>query len=217
MAAARELLTAYISLELLSFCLYVLVVVREVRPALERGRAEVHAAGRVLVGDLPLRHQPDLRRHRHDALRGDRRGARAATSADIELALLLGLVLIIGGLGFKVAAVPFHMWTPDAYEGAPLPITAFISAISKAAGVRAVPEALRAGVPADDRRLAVLHRRRSSVATMALGNLVAHPAAQHQAAAGVLEHRPGGLHADGHRGALAGLGERAGAAHDRAT
>ena len=54
-------------------------------------------------------------------------------TADFELALVLGLALIVGGIGFKASAVPFHMWTPDAYEGAPLPITAFLSATSKAA------------------------------------------------------------------------------------
>jgi NADH-quinone oxidoreductase subunit N len=43
-------------------------------------------------------------------------------------------VLILAGFGFKVAAVPFHFWTPDVYEGAPTPITAFISTASKAAG-----------------------------------------------------------------------------------
>jgi NADH-quinone oxidoreductase subunit N len=53
---------------------------------------------------------------------------------DFTLATLAGLTLLIAGLGFKVAAVPFHMWTPDAYEGAPLPITAYLSATSKAAG-----------------------------------------------------------------------------------
>jgi NADH-quinone oxidoreductase subunit N len=46
----------------------------------------------------------------------------------------MGMALLIAGLGFKVAAFPFHAWTPDAYEGAPLPITAYISATSKAAG-----------------------------------------------------------------------------------
>ena len=48
-------------------------------------------------------------------------------------AFLLGLAFLVAGLGFKASAVPFHMWTPDAYEGAPLPITAYISATSKAA------------------------------------------------------------------------------------
>jgi len=48
--------------------------------------------------------------------------------------LLLGVVLIIAGFGFKIAAVPFQMWVPDVYEGAPTPITAYLSVASKAAG-----------------------------------------------------------------------------------
>lgn len=60
--------------------------------------------------------------------------ALAGGGADgFELPLLMGLALIIAGLGFKASAVPFHMWTPDAYEGAPIPITAYLSATSKAA------------------------------------------------------------------------------------
>src|SRR5574341_2279030 len=90
----------------------------------------------------------------------------------IETALFFGLALMIGGLGFKVAAVPFHMWTPDAYEGAPLPVTAYISAISKSAGFALFLKLFVQGfLPlVDDWKyyIAVL-----SVATMALGNLVA--------------------------------------------
>ena len=47
--------------------------------------------------------------------------------------LVLGLVLVVAGMGFKIAAVPFHMWAPDVYEGAPTPVTAFLSVGSKAA------------------------------------------------------------------------------------
>lgn len=54
-------------------------------------------------------------------------------SSDISPVLLLGMVLVIAGVGFKVAAVPFHMWAPDVYEGAPTPVTAFLSVGSKAA------------------------------------------------------------------------------------
>ena len=43
-------------------------------------------------------------------------------------------MLLIAGFGFKIAAVPFHMWVPDVYEGAPTPITAYLSVGSKAAG-----------------------------------------------------------------------------------
>jgi len=49
-------------------------------------------------------------------------------------ALLMGIILLIAGFGFKIAAVPFQMWVPDVYEGAPTPITAFLSVGSKAAG-----------------------------------------------------------------------------------
>src|SRR5581483_5125079 len=54
--------------------------------------------------------------------------------SNLNFALLMGFVLIIAGIGFKISAVPFHVATPDAYEGAPTPITAFLSITSKAAG-----------------------------------------------------------------------------------
>ncbi len=60
--------------------------------------------------------------------------------------LSLAMILLVAGLGFKIAAVPFHMWTPDAYQGAPTPVTAFMSVGPKAAGfaatVRIMTEAL---------------------------------------------------------------------------
>src|SRR5258705_2789591 len=46
--------------------------------------------------------------------------------------LLIGLMLVLTGVGFKLAVVPFQLWTPDVYEGAPLPVTAFIATVSKA-------------------------------------------------------------------------------------
>ena len=81
-------------------------------------------------------------------------------------------MLIIAGLGFKVAAVPFHMWTPDAYEGAPVAITAYLSTTSKAAGF-ALLLRLFSGA------FQVVHDDWSwmiagiAAATMILGNLVA--------------------------------------------
>ena len=58
----------------------------------------------------------------------------AALDAAATPALFVGLVLVLVGLGFKVAAVPFHMWVPDVYTGAPLPVTTFLAVGSKAAG-----------------------------------------------------------------------------------
>ena len=52
-----------------------------------------------------------------------------------SLGLLFGLALVIAGLAFKVSAVPFHMWTPDVYEGAPTPVTAFFATVPKMAAI----------------------------------------------------------------------------------
>jgi NADH-quinone oxidoreductase subunit N len=58
-----------------------------------------------------------------------------ATGASVPMSILgVGIVMIIGGLAFKMAAVPFQFWAPEAYEGAPAPISAFLSSASKAAG-----------------------------------------------------------------------------------
>ncbi|MEO5951789.1 MAG: NADH-quinone oxidoreductase subunit N [Chloroflexia bacterium] len=86
--------------------------------------------------------------------------------------LLLAMILLIAGLGFKIAAVPFHMWTPDAYQGAPTPITAFMSVGPKAAGfaatIRIMTEALGPASAQWVPIIAVL-----SVLTMTLGNVTA--------------------------------------------
>ncbi|MGB2693582.1 MAG: NADH-quinone oxidoreductase subunit N [Dehalococcoidia bacterium] len=133
MAAARELLTAYISLELLSFCLYVLV-------SFEKFEARSNEAGLkyMLLGAFSsamfLYGLSLIYGSAGSTFYSDIALAFENGTAQFELGLLMGLVLVLAGLGFKVAAVPFHMWTPDAYEGAPLPITAYLSATSKAAG-----------------------------------------------------------------------------------
>ena len=89
-------------------------------------------------------------------------------------ALMIGMLLTIAGFGFKLSMVPFQMWTPDVYEGAPTPVGAFLSVASKAAGfavlLRVLYEALGAEAMSADWTvlLAVL-----AVVTMSAGNLVA--------------------------------------------
>jgi NADH-quinone oxidoreductase subunit N len=56
-------------------------------------------------------------------------------SGDLATGPLIGLVLVLSGLAFKISAVPFHMWTPDVYEGAPTPVTAFFASAPKVAAV----------------------------------------------------------------------------------
>ncbi|KUF09069.1 NADH-quinone oxidoreductase subunit NuoN [Pseudoponticoccus marisrubri] len=60
---------------------------------------------------------------------------QSATEGQLSLGLLLGLVLLVSGLAFKVSAVPFHMWTPDVYEGSPTPVTAFFATAPKVAAM----------------------------------------------------------------------------------
>ena len=73
---------------------------------------------------------------------------RRCRQAAPSLGLIFGLVFLLAGLAFKVSAVPFHMWTPDVYEGAPTPVTAFFAAAPKVAAmalfVRVVVSAVRA-------------------------------------------------------------------------
>jgi NADH-quinone oxidoreductase subunit N len=92
-------------------------------------------------------------------------------NADLYL-LYPGIALLIAGFGFKVSLVPFHMWTPDVYQGSPTPVTAFMSAGTKAAAFAAMIRVLVIAVPAEQANwgwmLATL-----AVLTMTLGNLAA--------------------------------------------
>ena len=171
MAAASELLTAYISLELLSFSLYVLASyakfdLRSNEGGLKYMLLGAFSSALLLYGISMIYGATGSTEY---AAIGD---ALSGSTRDIDEALFLGLALIMAGLGFKVAAVPFHMWTPDAYEGAPLPVTALISAISKSAGfalfLKLFVQAFEPKI--DDWRYFIAGL---SVATMVLGNLVA--------------------------------------------
>jgi NADH-quinone oxidoreductase subunit N len=133
MAAARELLTAYISLELLSFSLYILVSYAKFDARSNEGGMKYMLLG-AFSSALFLYGLSLIYGSAGSTFYDDIAAAFSNGTSGFELGLLTGLVLVLAGLGFKVAAVPFHMWTPDAYEGAPLPITAYLSAASKAAG-----------------------------------------------------------------------------------
>lgn len=88
-----------------------------------------------------------------------------------NLMALLGLGLLLIGFGFKVAAVPFHMWTPDVYDGSPTPVTAFMAAAVKAAGFAALVRVLLQGFG----DVAAWHEAVwwLAVITMVVGNLIA--------------------------------------------
>lgn len=109
--------------------------------------------------------------------------SRPNPAAAVRLSILLVLTLILAGLGYKMAMVPFHFWCPDVYQGSPTPVTAFLSVVSKAAGFAALlrvfaPFFRGAAVPATlghafgNVELPLLFGVLSMV-TMTFGNLVA--------------------------------------------
>jgi len=133
MASATDLLTVYLSVEMVSLGSYVLAgFLKEERASSEAALKYVIfgalASGLMIYGASLLygltgyTNLWDIQ--------------RVLAAGDISRpALLLSVVLIFAGLGYKVSAAPFHMWTPDVYEGAPTAVTAFLSVGPKAAGM----------------------------------------------------------------------------------
>jgi NADH-quinone oxidoreductase subunit N len=135
MAAAADLLLVFLALEVMSVSVYVLVGINRrsvhgAEGALKYFLLGAFASGFLLYGVALIY------------------GATGTTnlslidyrtaSLGVSPMLLAGVALLLVGFGFKVAAVPFHMWTPDVYDGAPTPITAFMAAAVKAAGFAAL-------------------------------------------------------------------------------
>jgi len=89
-------------------------------------------------------------------------------------ALLVGLVFLIAGFGFKISAVPFQMWSPDVYEGAPTPVTAFLAVGSKAAAFAIMVRLFFVAFPAFDVQWKLLFAALAAL-TIIIGNLVAIP------------------------------------------
>jgi NADH-quinone oxidoreductase subunit N len=86
--------------------------------------------------------------------------------------LILAVILIVAGMGFKIAAVPFHMWAPDVYEGAPTPVTAFLSVGSKAASFAMLLRIFLEGLPSLNTDWRLLFEA-LSIVTMTAGNIAA--------------------------------------------
>jgi NADH-quinone oxidoreductase subunit N len=172
MAAATELITAYISLELLSFSLYILV------GYLKRDNLSSEASLKyILLGAFSsamfLYGMSLVYGVTHTtSYAGIAQALGDRAQSDTDPAIIVGFMLMLAGVGFKVSAAPFHMWAPDAYEGAPLPITAFLSTASKAAGFALIVRLFGSAIVVDavEWRWAVIAL---AAITMTVGNLIA--------------------------------------------
>src|SRR5689334_10691942 len=98
--------------------------------------------------------------------------ATAFVGQERDPRLVLAVILVVAGVGFKIAAVPFHMWAPDVYEGAPTPVTAFLSVGSKAASFAMLLRIFLEGMPSLSADWRVLFEV-LSIVTMTVGNVAA--------------------------------------------
>ena len=138
--STSDLLSFYLSLELMSISFYILAAFMRKDPkSLEAGMkyflAGIFTSGLILYGIAFLY---GLTGTTH---LGTMRAIFSGPESQVLLSnplLIFALILLIAGFGFKIAAVPFHMWAPDVYEGAPTPITAFLSVGSKLATISAM-------------------------------------------------------------------------------
>ena len=132
-ASAQDLLVIFVGLELLSLGLYILTAFNKHSEKSAEAAMKYYLFGGMSAAFLLFGFSYLYGMTGSTNLHQIMRAAFFATASDGAPMLYVALVLIAVGLGFKVAAVPFHLWAPDAYEGAPAPAAAFIASASKVA------------------------------------------------------------------------------------
>lgn len=150
MGSANDLIVVFIALELLSIPLYVLAAFRFGNTKSEEGGMKYFILGAFasafFVYGAALVYGATGTTNLQAIFAAV--GTILADGGTAVWLLLLGSALLLVGLGFKVAVVPFHMWTPDVYEGAPTPITAFMSVGAKTGGFAALLRIMAVALPA---------------------------------------------------------------------
>ena len=136
MSMAADLIVVFLALELLSIPLYVLSAFAHPNPKSEEAGLKYFLLGAFASGFLVYGISLVYGATETTSLAGIVTAVGGGLHSPVLL--LVGAALILIGLGFKVAAVPFHMWTPDVYQGAPTPVTAFMAAGAKVAGFAAL-------------------------------------------------------------------------------
>ncbi len=171
LASASTLLTIFLGLEWFSISLYILCAIdRDLAGSLEAGLKYLIIGG---FGSAMLLFGSALVYGATGQLQLEEI-ARAVQAQGLsgDALLVAGLALMIGGLGFKASAAPFHMWTPDVYEGAPTPVTAFMSAATKAVALVLMMRVLVTAFP-QEARLWTITIAVIACASLAVGNLAA--------------------------------------------
>jgi len=168
--SAANLITLYLGLELMSLCLYAMVAFDRDSGIAAESAIKYFVLGSMASGTLLYGMSIIYGVTGHLELAAIAEAVR--TNYANNIGLIFGVAFLIVGVGFKLGAVPFHMWIPDVYEGSPTCVTVFIGTASKLAAfalaMRLLPEAL-GGSQADWSQMLVV----LSVLSMAIGNVVA--------------------------------------------
>lgn len=171
LAAARDLIIVFLGIEMMSIAVYVLAGLNRRSPRAAEAALKYFLLGAfstafLLYGIALIYGGTGATNY---ALIAARIGEQRLSGSPI---LLIGIALLLVGFGFKIAAVPFHMWAPDVYEGAPTPVTAYMAAAVKAAAFVAF---FRVWIEAFPGLFVQWHFAAwwIAVATMVVGNLVA--------------------------------------------
>ena len=168
--SAGSLLTLYLGLELMSLCLYAMVAFDRDSGIAAESAIKYFVLGSMASGTLLYGMSIIYGVTGSLELANISIGVHGGFAGNIGL--LFGIAFLIVGIGFKLGAVPFHMWIPDVYEGSPTCVTVFIGTASKLAAfalaMRLLPEALAGAQPDWSQMLVVL-----SMLSIAIGNVVA--------------------------------------------
>lgn len=175
LAASRDLMTLVVALEVVSLPVFALTALRRYAPS--RGATASEAALKMflvsVVSTAVMLFGVSLVYGATGSLfLGRVAAAWPGLSGELRPVYTVGALLVIAGFAFKIAAVPFHFWVPDVYEGAPVPVAAYLSVVSKAAGFAGLILVLTVGFPSIARTWATLAAVLAAT-TMTLGNLVA--------------------------------------------
>ncbi|MEM1238891.1 MAG: NAD(P)H-quinone oxidoreductase subunit N [Cyanobacteria bacterium P01_H01_bin.26] len=172
LSGADELVTIFVSLETLSISSYLLTGYMKRDPRSNEAALKYlligAASSAIFLYGISLLYGLSGGETRLSAIAAN----LAASTGANSIGLIIALVFVIAGIAFKVAAVPFHQWTPDVYEGSPTPVVAFLSVGSKAAGFALAIRLLVSTFPlvADEWRFVFTAL---AVLSMVLGNVVA--------------------------------------------
>lgn len=169
MISANGMIGLYLGLELQSLAIYVLAAInrdnlRSTEAGLKYFVLGALSSGMLLYGISLI--------YGYTGNVGFQEIASALGNGERQLGLVVGLVFVLAGLAFKISAVPFHMWTPDVYEGAPTPVTAFLAAAPKMAAMALIVRVTMGAfkpIASDWQQIIVF----ISIASMALGSFAA--------------------------------------------